>query len=96
MAAFNVSEIDLTAYGYPPTVSFIDPMTPQFQAATWTGTDLDQIKNVVLPGFVGLHAYPDALKYESDLDDYYNKASTTSSAATCTKTSGGGSGKQCP
>lgn len=82
MAAFNVSDVDLTAYGYPETVKFMDPMADLFRAKSYPGsTDLNQVKDVLLPYFQNLDAYPDASSVEKALDDYYKddsvKTSTT-------------------
>jgi bilirubin oxidase len=72
MAAFNVSKVDLTTFGYPDTINFIDPMAPLFRAKPITGpTDLGQIQSVVLPYFQNLDAYPDGLVIEQALKDYY-------------------------
>ncbi|EHL02070.1 putative Bilirubin oxidase [Glarea lozoyensis 74030] len=72
MAAFNVSKVDLTTFGYPDTINFIDPMAPLFRAKPITGpTDLGQIQNVLLPYFQNLDAYPDGLVIEQALKDYY-------------------------
>jgi bilirubin oxidase len=97
MAAFNVSQIDLTDFGYPQNVSFIDPMTTQFQAKKCsdylgacpsgdTKIDLTKIKSEILPGFAGTHAYPDSDKFEQAEEAYYSSfslgVSTVSSKST--------------
>lgn len=89
MAAFNVSQVDLSTFGYPEKVSFNDPMAPLFRAKTYTGTDLGQIQNVLLPYFQNLDAYPDSLAVEKALDDYYAsppKSSTTTRKAAASST----------
>ncbi|EPE28147.1 Cupredoxin [Glarea lozoyensis ATCC 20868] len=86
MAAFNVSKVDLTTFGYPDTINFIDPMAPLFRAKPITGpTDLGQIQNVLLPYFQNLDAYPDGLVIEQALKDYYkNGGPKTSKPVTST------------
>lgn len=46
-------------------------MLPKFRAKTFTGTDLTDITNNVLPAFSALNAYPDALKVEQALDTFH-------------------------
>jgi bilirubin oxidase len=83
MAAFNVSKVDLTTFGYPDTINFIDPMTPLFRAKPVTGpTDLGQIQSVLLPYFQNLDAYPDAAFIEKALDDYYKNGGPLTTSAT--------------
>jgi bilirubin oxidase len=79
MAAFNVSDVDLTALGYPETTSFGDPMAPVFRAKPYTGTDLYQVKNVLLPYFHNLNAYPNTTAVELALSNYYAAAASSSS-----------------
>lgn len=87
MAAFNVTQVDLSSFGYPETVSFNDPMAPVFRAKPYSGTSLDQVQNVMLPGMQNLDAYPDAKAMEKALDDYYKNPPTTSkSTSTATST----------
>jgi bilirubin oxidase len=87
MAAFNVSKVDLTAFGYPETVTFGDPMTPQFRAKPYSGhTDLDEIKEEILPGFDELNAYPDTKSIENDLNQFWATAKTTFTDAPVTPT----------
>lgn len=75
MAAFNVSHVDLGAYGYPDTVKFDDPMEQQFQqkacADSACHADLSEIESVTLPWFASLNAYPPAAEIESMLDQWY-------------------------
>ena len=88
MAAFNVSNIDLTDYGYPEDISFVDPMSSTFRAKPYSGTtDLDQIRQERLPWFASLNAYPDAVKVESALHDYWEEK-TKSSSSTKSSTTG--------
>jgi hypothetical protein len=78
MAAFNVSQVDLTSYGYPETTSFIDPMTPAFRPKDMStlkfqsGTQeyLADIRESVLKKFVDLNAYPDSKGVGNALDSY--------------------------
>ncbi|XMA14428.1 hypothetical protein WAI453_007219 [Rhynchosporium graminicola] len=71
MAAFNVTQVDLSSLGYPETISFNDPMAPLFRAKPYSGTDLNQIRDFLLPGFQNLNAYPNAQAVEQALDAYY-------------------------
>lgn len=82
MAAFNVSDVDLTEWGYPDKVSFMDPMSSLFRAKTYTGTDLGQVRDVLLPYFQNLDAYPNPSFVENALDDYYKKLPSSSSSST--------------
>ncbi|KAH8650968.1 putative bilirubin oxidase [Tricladium varicosporioides] len=72
MAAFNVTDLDLSAFGYPDNTTFTDPM-----AASWrskprlTATDLQDIQENVLPLFAGLGAYPSTEGVEHALQEYY-------------------------
>jgi hypothetical protein len=89
MAAFNVSQIDLSTYGYPEKISFNDPMSSLFRSKTYTGTDLSQVKDVLLPYFQNLDAYPNSYEIEKALDDYYknppsSKSSTPASTPSTT------------
>ncbi|KAH7417369.1 Cupredoxin [Cadophora sp. MPI-SDFR-AT-0126] len=56
MAAFNVSQVDLSSLGYPEKVSFNDPMAPVFRAKAYSGTDLRSVQDVMLPGMQNLDA----------------------------------------
>ena len=59
MAAFNVTDIDLTALGYGDAVSFVDPLTEQFAAKPLpSGDDIASIQANVLPAFAALDVYP--------------------------------------
>ncbi|KAL2358047.1 bilirubin oxidase precursor [Cryomyces antarcticus] len=92
MAAFNVTDIDLSSYGYSDKVSFVDPMIQQFQAKPYSGTtDLAVVKNVTLRDFANLNAYPNGLAVESALEDYWSKQPTATTLVTSVKTSGGAS-----
>jgi len=86
MAAFNVTEVDLSTFGYPQTVSFNDPMEPLFRAKSYSGSDMSAIQDVMLPGMQNMDAYPDAKAMEKALDDYY-KNPPTSSKSSSTPTS---------
>ena len=82
MAAFNVTDVDLTDYGYPETTKFSDPMAPLFLSKKYTGTDMGQIRDVLLPYFQNLNAYPNPKEVEKALDDYYKNPKTKSSSST--------------
>ncbi|RDW64720.1 cupredoxin [Coleophoma cylindrospora] len=85
MAAFNVSKVDLTTFGYPEAYNFEDPMLPLFRAKKQNGaTDLNQIHDVLLPYFQNLDAYPNALAVEKALDDYYANPPKTSTVVAST------------
>ncbi len=47
MAAFNVTQVDLTSFGYPQNVTFNDPLAPAFLAKTYTGTNLAQVQSTL-------------------------------------------------
>lgn len=72
MAAFNVTDVDLSAFGYPDNATFTDPM-----AAIWrskprlAATDLQDIQDNILPLFAGLGAYPSTQGVEHALQEYY-------------------------
>ena len=97
MAAFNVSQVDLTSYGYPENTSFIDPMTPAFRAKDMSklqfqpGTPeyLADIPTSVLKKFYDLNSYPDSKGVEDALNRYYSNVQT----ATSTSSTKGGGGK---
>jgi bilirubin oxidase len=82
MAAFNVSQVDLSTYGYPEKISFNDPMSSLFRSKTYSGTDLSQIKDVLLPYFQNLNAYPDSHEVEKALDNYYKNPPSSSKSLT--------------
>lgn len=79
MAAFNVSQVDLSSFGYPEKVSFNDPMASLFRAKSYSSTDIGQVHDVLLPYFQNLDAYPDAALIEKALDDYYEHPPSSSS-----------------
>lgn len=68
MAAFNVFQVDLSTFDYLEKIFFNDPMACLFLAKPYTGTDLSQIRDVLLPYFQKLDAYPDAKAVEKALD----------------------------
>ncbi|KAK0119247.1 hypothetical protein ONS95_008098 [Cadophora gregata] len=86
MAAFNVSQVDLSTYGYPEKVSFNDPMAPLFRAKAYSGTDMAAVQDVMLPGMQNMDAYPDAKAMEKALDDYYKNPPTSKTSSTATST----------
>lgn len=47
MAAFNVTPVDLTSFGYPQSVPFNDPLGPAFLAKTYTGTILTRVHSIL-------------------------------------------------
>jgi hypothetical protein len=72
MAAFNVSSVNLSDYGYPDDASFTDPMAAVWRSKPRTGpTDLQEIQDVILPLFAGLGAYPSTQGVEAALEVYY-------------------------
>ena len=77
MAAFNVSDVDLSAYGYNDKVNLVDPMFDQFRAKAFSGTDLAQVKAVTLPFFQNLNAYPNAQLVNGALSSFYKTALPT-------------------
>ena len=100
MAAFNVTDIDLSQYGYPHDTSFIDPMSPAYQAkkvsslqfAQGTPEYLADIPNT-LKKFADLNAYPEADKVEEAEADYYKAIKATTTTTTSKNGNGnGGSG----
>lgn len=92
MAAFNVTDVDLSNAGYPDKVSFSDPMAPLFRSKSYSGTDLGQVQSVLLPYFQNLEAYPDAQAVEKALDDYYKNPPKTSSTVASTSSTAAPSG----
>lgn len=82
MAAFNVSKIELSAWGYPESVDFGDPMSALFSAKAYTATDLNQIKYILLPYFQNLDAYPDASAIIAALKDCHANGPRTTSTTT--------------
>ena len=77
MAAFNVSNVDLSAYGYDDKVNLVDPMFDLFRAKAFTATDLAQVKAVTLPFFQNLNAYPNAQLVNAALSSFYQTALPT-------------------
>lgn len=66
MAAFNVSSIDLSSFGYPDDASFTDPMAAIWRAKPVTGqTNIQDVQDTILLLFVGLGAYPSVPVVES-------------------------------
>jgi len=59
LAAFNTTEVDLSAFGYPDNFTFTDPLAVIWRAQAFSGfTDLDEIQNTLLPMMQALNAYP--------------------------------------
>jgi bilirubin oxidase len=73
MAAFNVTSVNLSSYGYPDNATFTDPMAAIWRAKPWNGqpADVAEIETVILPLFAGLGAYPSTERVEAALADYY-------------------------
>src|SRR4051794_16940033 len=91
MAAFNVTKIDLTDFGYPERVDFSDPLSILFSAKPYSGTNINEIQDVLLPYFQSLDAYPDANAVIDALNDYHkngpkSKSTTVISSATFVST----------
>jgi hypothetical protein len=77
MAVMNVTR--LKDFGYSELDSQLeDPMDKRFQAQKYTGTNLDDVKNKVLPGFAKLKAYPDPHKLEEIESKYWSTKSLPS------------------
>ncbi|TVY16209.1 Bilirubin oxidase [Lachnellula arida] len=92
MAAFNVSQVDLSAFGYPKTTSFIDPMTPAFRSKPGSAAYLADIPVGVLKRFQDLNAYPDSRGVENALRGFYATATDAADVPVSTGGSGGGGG----
>lgn len=100
MAAFNVSQVDLSAFGYPETTSFIDPMTPAFRSKPVSSLPFPQgsaqyladIPVSVLKRFQDLNAYPDSKGVENALRSFYLTATDAADVPVSTGGSGGGGG----
>jgi hypothetical protein len=86
MVAFNVPGVDLSSFGYREKVSLNDLMAQLFRSKTYTGTDLRQVKDILLPYFQNLDAYPNAQAVEKALDDYYQNPSTSPKSSTIAST----------
>lgn len=72
MAAFNVTSVDLSAYGYPDNTTFTDPMAAIWRAKPRNGpTDIQQVQTTILPLFAGLGAYPSTESVENALEQVY-------------------------
>lgn len=72
MAAFNVTDVDLSSFGYPDNATFTDPMAAIWRAKPVTGpTDLQQIESTILPLFAGLGAYPPTAQVDAALVAYH-------------------------
>jgi hypothetical protein len=72
MAAFNVSDVDLSSFGYPDNATFTDPMAEIWRSKPITGTtNLQDIQDTILPLFAGLGAYPPTEEVEAALKAYH-------------------------
>ncbi|CAG8977175.1 hypothetical protein HYALB_00003396 [Hymenoscyphus albidus] len=72
MAAFNVTSVDLSSYGYPDNTNFTDPMAAIWRAKPRNGpTNMSQVQSTILPLFAGLGAYPSTDSVEHALEQVY-------------------------
>jgi hypothetical protein len=74
-------------------------MTDRSRAKKVKGlTDLNEIQNVILPGFANTHAYPDGKAVEKALNDYYSSINgpAPTTLQTATKTSNSSRGGKTP
>jgi hypothetical protein len=69
MAVMNISRLPDLGYSGLDT-RLEDPMDKRFKAQKYTGTDLENIKSTILPGFAKLKAYPDPLAL-AELEEKY-------------------------
>lgn len=70
MAAFNVTV--LKNFGISETDLLIDPLEPRWRAKPYPGTtDLNQVRNVVLPTFANTNAYKNVDQIEAALNKYH-------------------------
>lgn len=64
MGAFNVSEIDLSEFGYPDNATFTDPMAGLWRSKPILGaTSVQDVEQSLLPMFMSLGAYVYHLKF---------------------------------
>lgn len=62
MGAFNVSEVDLSSFGYPDNATFTDPLAGIWRSKPITAsTSAQDVQNNLLPMFLGLGAYVEIL-----------------------------------
>src|SRR5690554_2696986 len=81
MVAFNVSA--LKDFGYDNVTSQLeDPVDPRFRAKPYAGTNLAEVREVLLPGFAKLNAYPNVAKLEKMLDEYWETKTRTETPTT--------------
>jgi bilirubin oxidase len=74
MAVMNVTR--LKDFGYSELDAKLeDPMDKRFAPKAYTGTNLEDIKNNILPGFAKLNAYPDPKKMAATIDKYWGSRS---------------------
>lgn len=58
MGAFNVSEVDLTSFGYPDNATFTDPMAGIWRSRPIVSeTSIQSVHDDILPMFMSLGAY---------------------------------------
>jgi hypothetical protein len=72
MAVMNVTRLQDLKYSALDT-ELEDPMDSRFKAKPYFGTDLEDIKIKVLPGFAALKAYPSPLKLNEEVDKYWSR-----------------------
>jgi hypothetical protein len=72
MAVMNVTKLQDLKYSELDT-ALEDPMDARFKARLYSGTDLEDIKTKVLPGFAALKAYPSPQKLNEAVDKYWSQ-----------------------
>lgn len=88
MAAMNITKADLSSYGYPESVDFGDPLLDIFAAKPYPGsTNYNQVRDVLLPYYQSLNAYPDAAGVEAALSRFYAQPTSTTAAPSTFATS---------
>ena len=81
MAVMNVTR--LKDFGYSELDARLeDPLDKRFQAQPYKGTNLDEIKSQVLPGFAKLKAYPDPINLVALEDKYWAQRSSLPASET--------------
>jgi hypothetical protein len=85
MAVMNVTR--LKDFGYSELDSRLeDPMDKRFAPKTYTNTNIQDIKENILPGFAKLNAYPDPVKMAKTIDQYWGAREKPSAAETSENT----------
>lgn len=70
MAVMNVTRLKDFGYG-ELDARLEDPMDKRFAPRLYTGTNLDDVRNDVLPAFAKLNAYPDPVRMSALIDKYW-------------------------